>query len=194
MKITFLPLIAVMLAVICSCQNVAECPLLPETCKAANQGDAEAQFILGMGYYFGEDLTEGVAKDTSEAVRWFRMAANQGHTDAQFNLGLIYSFGKGVAKDTKEAVRWYRIAAEQGHTSAQNHLGDAYWNGEGVITDKREAYIWYSIAKVNGIEDVGTEEVANTLLGLNWRDYLSQAEIRSAQKEAAQRLEAIENR
>ena len=62
-------------------------------------------------------------------------------------------------------------------------------NGEGVITDEREAYIWFSIAKANG-----DENAANNLPKLNWRDYLSQAEIRSANKEAARRLEAIENR
>ena len=133
-----------MLAVICSCQNVAECPLLPETCKAANQGDAEAQFILGMGYYFGEDLTEGVAKDTSEAVRWFRMAANQGHADAQFNLGLVYSFRQRRCQRYKRGGALVSHSGGAGTYKRANHLGDAYWNGEGVITDKREAYIWYS--------------------------------------------------
>ena len=72
---------------------------------------------------------------------------------------------------------------------AQYNLGDAYWDGEGVITNKREAYIWYSIAKANG-----KEGAAEALLKKNWLDYLSQAEIRSANKEAARRLEAIENR
>ena len=72
---------------------------------------------------------------------------------------------------------------------AQLILGNAYYTGDGVITDKREAYIWYSIAKANG-----DERAANNLRENNWHNYLSQAEIRSAQKEAARRMESIENR
>ena len=74
MKITFLPLIAVMLAVLCSCQSAAECPLSPETCKAAEQGDVDAQNTLGFAYNNGV----GVAKDPSEAVRWWRMGGGTG--------------------------------------------------------------------------------------------------------------------
>ena len=153
--------------------------------KAAEQGNMGGQFGLGVAYSFGE----GVAKDPREAVRWFRMAAEQGLADAQFNLGVSYKKGEGVTKDLREAVRWYRKAAEQGLAKAQDQLGGAYEKGEGVITDKREAYIWYSIAKVNDDEDA-----ANSLREINWRNYLSQAEIRSANKEAVRRMKVIENR
>ena len=153
--------------------------------KAAEQGHAKAQYNLGVAYGFGK----GVAKDLREAVRWWHKAAEQGLAWAQYNLGYAYDEGEGVAKDPREAVRWYRMAAEQGFADAQYGLGVLYWNGEGVITDKREAYIWYSIAKANGDEDA-----ANSLREKNWHNYLSQAEIRSANKEAARRLEAIENR
>ena len=108
---------------------------------------------------------------------------------AQYNLGGSYWNGEGVAQDKREAVRWYRKAAEQGHSSAQYNLGVSYWNGEGVITDEHEAYIWFSIAKANGAVNA-----ADKLREINWRNYLSRSEIRSAQKEAARRLEAIESR
>ena len=152
---------------------------------AADQGLANAQSNLGVAY----DTGEGVAKDQQEAVRWYRMAADQGYALAQNNLGVAYYTSKGVAKDQREAVRWWHKAAEQGHALAQNNLGVSYLKGEGVITDEREAYIWFSIAKANG-----NENAANNLRKNNWHNYLSQAEIRSANKEAARRLEAIENR
>ena len=41
---------------------------------AAEQGDATAQFNLGLMY----DTGEGVPKNDAEAARWFRMAAEQG--------------------------------------------------------------------------------------------------------------------
>ena len=153
--------------------------------KAAEQGHAQAQTNLGYAYDYGE----GVDKDQREAVRWWRKAAEQGHADAQNNLGVAYWTGEGMEKDQREAVRWYRKAAEQGDAWAQVNLGYAYWNGEGVITDEREAYIWYSIAKANG-----NETAADNLREMNWHDYLSQSETRAANKEAARRLEAIENR
>ena len=152
---------------------------------AAEQGYAPAQFNLGNAYNNGE----GVAQDQREAVRWYRMAAEQGNAKAQYNLGVSYDFGNGIAQDQRAAVRWYRLAAEQRHAKAQFNLGVSYWNGDGVITDEREAYIWYSLAKANGHQDA-----TDSLRKLNWHDFLSTSEISSANKEAARRMEAIENR
>ena len=47
---------------------------ITETRRLAEQGDATAQFNLGVSYGNGE----GVLKDDAEAVRWFRLAADQG--------------------------------------------------------------------------------------------------------------------
>ena len=85
----------------------------------AEQGDASAQFSLGVMYATGE----GILKDDAEAVRWYRLAAEQGNASAQFNLGVMHAGGRGVLKDDAEAVRWYRLAAEQGDASAQFNLG-----------------------------------------------------------------------
>ena len=43
--------------------------------KAAEQGDAAAQYNLGVIYYNGE----GVTQDYAEAVKWYRKAAEQGY-------------------------------------------------------------------------------------------------------------------
>ena len=47
--------------------------------KAAEQGDATAQFNLGIMYYNGQ----GVTQDDSEAVRWLRKAAEQGDANVK---------------------------------------------------------------------------------------------------------------
>ena len=47
--------------------------------KAADQGDADAQFCLGVMYYNGN----GVKQDYAEAVRWYFKAAEQGHEEAK---------------------------------------------------------------------------------------------------------------
>ena len=122
-------------------------------------------------------------------MRWYRKAANQGVSAAQFNLGVSYANGTGVGQDHREAVRWFRKAAEQGYAKAQYNLGVMYWKGEGVITDYREAYIWFSIAKASGVK-----EAIDGLSEIDWHNILSQSEIRSARKEAARRMDAIESR
>jgi len=78
--------------------------------EAANQGDTEAQYNLGLMYAHGD----GLKQDYAEAEKWYRKAAEQGDADAQHNLGLIYQNGEGVMQDYTEAAKWYRKAAEQG--------------------------------------------------------------------------------
>jgi len=81
----------------------------------AKQGNAVAQFNLGVMYYNGQ----GVPQDDKTAVKWYRLAAEQGYADAQGNLGQMYRKGEGVPQDYKTAVKWYRLAAEQGDADAQ---------------------------------------------------------------------------
>ncbi|MEG1479689.1 MAG: tetratricopeptide repeat protein [Kiritimatiellia bacterium] len=84
----------------------------------AAQGDAAAQYMLGICYY--DD--DGVARNLVEAVKWFRKAAAQGYANAQFFLGVCYVEGKGVARDEAEAVEWWRKAAAQGVAEAKRAL------------------------------------------------------------------------
>ena len=61
----------------------------------AEQGDAEAQFNLGVMYSKGQ----GVAQDDAQALAWYRKAAEQGYAKAQFNLGLMYDEGRGLDRE-----------------------------------------------------------------------------------------------
>jgi hypothetical protein len=89
------------------------------TQKAAEQGDASAQFMLGLMYADGH----GVPRDYVKAVQWWQMAAEQGLANAQSALGFIYANGKcGVPKDEAKAVHWYQQAAQQGDAAAQSML------------------------------------------------------------------------
>ena len=76
----------------------------------AVQGDADAQFYLGVMYSNGE----GVPQDYAEAVKWYRLAAEQGDASAQNNLGVMHGSGKGVPQDHVMAHMWYNIAAANG--------------------------------------------------------------------------------
>ena len=112
----------------------------------AEQGNASAQFNLGVMYGNGQ----GVTLDYAEAVRWYRKSAEQDDADAQYNLGNIYRTGRGVPQDYAEAERWYRRAAEQSDDSAQYNLGAMYYNGQGVPQDYAEAAKWFRKAADQG--------------------------------------------
>ena len=108
-------------------------------CKAAERGDAIAQYRLGSCYSNGD----GVETNKVEAVRWYRMAAEQGHAGAQGSLGMCYANGDGVETNKAEAVKWCRKAAEQGEGHAQFMLGMFYYSGDGVNQNKEEATKWF---------------------------------------------------
>jgi len=89
--------------------------LIPPLRRAAEQGNAEAQYRLGLLYADGE----GVAVDYTEAERWLRAAAGQGQADAMRALSTLHANGLGVVQDTAEARRWLLAAAEAGDAAAQ---------------------------------------------------------------------------
>ena len=82
---------------------------------AANQGNASAQFNLGVMFHSGE----GVPPNREQAEAWYRRAAEQGHANAQNELGRL--LGGGFFRDD-EAEYWFRKAAAQGHVQAQQNL------------------------------------------------------------------------
>ena len=51
--------------------------------KAADQGNANGQFILGLMYANGEGVPE---KNIEKATKWYRLAADQGYKAATENL------------------------------------------------------------------------------------------------------------
>ena len=114
----------------------------------AEQGDAEAQFGLGLMYYEGKE----VPKNYEEAAKWLQKAAEQGHAEAQYILGLMYREGESVPKNYEEAAKWLQKAAEQGDAEAQEKLGFMYFFGDGVPKNFIEAYARFLLAKAKGYE------------------------------------------
>jgi uncharacterized protein len=85
---------------------------------AAEQGNADAQWKLGLMCHGGD----GVSQDFAEAVYWYRKAAEQGYAEAQWLLGYMYDEGEGVTPNLAEAIKWCSKAAEQGHEGAKFDL------------------------------------------------------------------------
>ena len=146
--------------------------------KAVDQGEADAQYFLGVMY----DNGQGVTQDYAEAAKWYRRAADQGLAKAQVNLGGMYLLGRGVARDDGEAFVWYRRAADQGHAEAQSYLGAMYVRGRGVAQDYVIAHMWLNIAATSGHSDA--EKVRDLLA-----KQMTPADIAKAQKLAREWME-----
>lgn len=114
--------------------------------KAAERGDASAQFFLGVAHEQGYACKQ----DTAKAVEWYRKAAKQGHPGAQTFLAYALLTGSGIAKDPEQAVAWFRKAAEHGNPEAQQNLGRCLFCGDGCKTNQEVAVSWYRKAAEQG--------------------------------------------
>lgn len=112
----------------------------------AKQGDAQAQFYVGVAYQKGW----GVIADSDKAAAWYRRAAEQGMNKAQHNLALLYLRGEGVEADALEARDWFERAAQQGDMRAAHELGLLYFRGMGVERDYGKARGWWEKAAAAG--------------------------------------------
>lgn len=115
---------------------------LSELKPLAQQGEAQAQFYLGVSYQKGW----GVIADTAKAAQWYRRAAEQGMTKAQHNLALLYLRGEGLEADPGKAREWFERAARQGDMRAAHELGLMYFRGDGVQRDFGQARGWWQKA------------------------------------------------
>ncbi len=86
--------------------------------KAAQAGDEEAMFDVGVNYLKGR----GVAQDNARAAQWFRRAADAGQINAMWFMGSLYENGEGVPEDRELAIQWYRKAAALGDKASIDAL------------------------------------------------------------------------
>ncbi len=118
----------------------------------AEQGEAQAQFKLGVMYHQGQ----GVPQDYAEAMKWYRLAAEQGFALAQSNLGGMYISSHGVGQDYQEAAQWFQRAANLFNSKAQFNIGCMYSEGLGLPKDYVLAQLWVSRAAERGFNEAVT--------------------------------------
>jgi hypothetical protein len=91
---------------------------LEELRKLADEGEADAQWQMGLRYHNGED----VPHDDAQAMQWFLRAAEQGVVSAQSTVGAYYWAGRGVPEDLSNAYFWSAIANAQGDEASKIRL------------------------------------------------------------------------
>jgi GAF domain/Sel1 repeat len=98
--------------------------------KMAEQGDAEAQWLLGTFYRNGD----GVPQNDFKAVEWFQLSAEQGYVRALSTLGSSYWQGRGVRQDYARAYFWFELALAEGDENSKPLL-------EGLATQMTQAQV-----------------------------------------------------
>ena len=151
---------------------MANATKLDEFRNAANEGNPDAQYHLGICYAEGKL----VPKDYSIAAEYFYSALKQNHPGAKSNfdwifdrldspqpnlllyeqygefgyakaqwcLGNLYLTGTQVEKNLRTAFEWYLKAAKQNYTDALLSIGCCYADGAGVCVDYLKAIDWLS--------------------------------------------------
>lgn len=119
--------------------------------RAAEAGDAEAQYSLGESYQYGTG-DDGAGKtrvvDASFAFMWYMRSAVEGdHPLAIYKIGFCYFVGCGVAVNVDEAVEWLARGANhyQLHAPARFFLATLILRGY-CSNDDADAEYWYAEA------------------------------------------------
>lgn len=86
---------------------------------AAEKGDLDACFRLGMAYQAGR---EQLPRDPIEAARWLEVAAEGGHLEAMSELGDLLAWGPAGVRQHQKAKAWLQKAAALGLPSATTRL------------------------------------------------------------------------
>jgi TPR repeat protein len=111
--------------------------------KAAELGDAEAQYMLGEHY----NRAMNVENHDALSFAWYKKAAEQGYAVAQHKTGTCYYHGIGTPQDKKAAWEWFQKAADQGHASSIFYIGFYYRDGDaGIEKDSQKAVEWFYYA------------------------------------------------
>ncbi|MDR1277036.1 MAG: DUF1176 domain-containing protein [Candidatus Accumulibacter sp.] len=80
----------------------------------ANQGQASAQYILGLLHSAGR----GMPQDDRKAVEWFQKAAKQRHADAKIMLDLMSGTGRKLEQNRQKACQRWHTASQWGDDPA----------------------------------------------------------------------------
>lgn len=143
----------------------------PAAMKAAEDGDVEAQFMVGSALL--ADAETNLAYST-KALGFLQQAAERGHGRAMLRLGVIYKKGVDAPQNYGLAAKWIEKAALLGEPQGMLELGRLYREGVGMPQDMVKAYVWLNRAAAARDQDAPRErgEVARLL---------TQTELRHAQ-------------
>ena len=110
--------------------------------QAAERGDAEAQFNLGIMYENGlDDSRYAVEGSRPEAMRWLLAAAEQGLPRAQIKLAEIYAGEPEIPENSVKACGWYLLATASLRGAHLEKAQSAYQRAAFLLTPSQIAEV-----------------------------------------------------
>lgn len=152
--------------------------------KAAEQGDQQGEFKLGLMHYYGHGMLK---KYPREGEIWIHKAASQGCIPAikgmgiicleqqrfpeamewflkavedpisEYHIGTMYQHACGVLPNYDTAMDWFQRSAKKNYSLAEYTIGSMYRDGMGVDQDWDKAIEWYTKARDHGDPDAANE-------------------------------------
>jgi hypothetical protein len=112
---------------------------------AANQGDKDAQSVLGIMYALGR----GVPANEETAISWWKKAGNVGQ--GEYGAALVLIQGKPDPANEAAAMRWFQKSAQNGYWPSEMMTGTMFLNGRGAAKSPDQARYWYGKAADRGV-------------------------------------------
>lgn len=98
--------------------------------KKLSKSVTEAQYYLGMMYYYGQ----GVTRDYTLAYRYIKMAWAGLYPEAIYMLGVMSEFGHGTEKDLNQAFEYYHASSK--NESINGLLKVAKFYEQGIVVER----------------------------------------------------------
>lgn len=121
--------------------------------RSADQGNADAQWELGLMYEFSNH----VIQDASKALEFYRKSADSGSPIGLYMVAHCYQHGIVVDEDHSISDSLYTQSfnelmqlAPQEDIYVLNFVGSAYYWGDGVTQDRQKAFEYYLISAQKG--------------------------------------------
>ena len=156
--------------------------------KAAEQGDADAQYRLGCMYADGD----GLPQDTAQAQEWLHKAAEQGAFEAWDRLSVMYNAGQLQPRGREMSRDWLRMVIQRKKAKEYYESGIRSYTGEGARKDVENG-----VRLLRKAANLGHEEALSTLkkeAELRADREVLKADIRAAQAGEAEAQDCLASR
>lgn len=148
--------------------------------RAAEAGDDESQYIIGLAYFNGWGDYD---RNITSAIVWLKMASEQGHKEAACELAKIYLRGKQVKQDISYSLKLLNrlVDCVRPHNEALYILGICSLYGIGVNVDFRKAITYFTKAIHSGLVGNSPAEIMLDYIlrqyGMTDETYVNESEI-----------------
>ena len=124
---------------------------IPILIEAAELGNAESQYNLGVCYQFGY----GTIQNDTIATSWYLKSAEQGWTDGEYKMSYAYIKGTGIEKNEKKAFDYTLKCAKKNDVECIFNLISCYTDGIGTEKDSVKVLEWaIELAKMETSENL----------------------------------------